>query len=206
MLDKRRQRQEIRTYRLIQLLHTFTAANNHSNFMISDSLSGHHKIKSHKWIKYGSCESEFTAEGRASLSVYSSVLSICLTLQQHRKTQGWTRADDLTNGGDDRPERGMPSLPSHPLFKASHFYHMTTIPIRFQRHHRASQRGKKNDRVISLQTVKGTKACFASLLFWKWGIRGMRKEMFPLSWACSVKLPNVYGVRTAKARYVAALT
>lgn len=68
----------------------------------------------------------------------------------------------------------------------------------------------KNDRVISLQTVKGTKACFASLLFWKRGIRGMRKEMFPLSWTCTVhaefKLPNVYGVRTAKARYVAALT
>lgn len=108
-----------------------------SNFIISYSLSERHKIKSHKLIKSGSCESKVTAEGRASLSVHPFVGSICLALQPHGKTQGWTRADNLTNGGDDRSEGGPPLPPSRPLFKASYFYHMTVITIRSQRHHRA---------------------------------------------------------------------
>lgn len=41
-----------------------------------------HKIKSHRLIKNGSCESEFTAEGRASLSVHSSVMSRCTAAQE----------------------------------------------------------------------------------------------------------------------------
>lgn len=148
-------------------------------------------------------------EGRPCLSVYSSALSICLTLQQHRKTQGWTRADDLTNGGGDRPSLHSPlTLCSKPpTFITWPPFQLDSKAI--TEPHRGGKK-IKNDRVISLQTVKGTKACFASLLFWKRGIRGMRKEMFPLSWTCTVhaefKLPNVYGVRTAKARYVAALT
>lgn len=45
--------------------------------------SERHKIKSHRLIKNGSCESEFTAEGRASLSVHSSVMSRCTAAQEN---------------------------------------------------------------------------------------------------------------------------
>lgn len=77
-------------------------------------------------------------EGRPCLSV----ISVCLALWPHGKTQGWKRADSLTNGEDDGSQRGTPLLPSRPLLKASHFYHMTVITIRSQRHHR--NREKKN--------------------------------------------------------------
>ena len=54
------------------------------------SLSEHHKIINHTLIKTGSCESGFTAEGRASVPVHPSVRSICLALGPHGKTQRWT--------------------------------------------------------------------------------------------------------------------
>lgn len=66
-----------------------------------------------------------------------SVMSICLAVQPHGKTFGWTRADSLTNGENDLSERGAPLLPFCPLFKGSNFNHMTVITIRSQRQHRA---------------------------------------------------------------------
>lgn len=81
-------------------------------------------------------------EGRPCLSV----ISVCLALWPHGKTQGWKRADSLTNGEDDGSQRGTPLLPSRPLLKASHFYHMTVITIRSQRHHKTGGVGGQGGR------------------------------------------------------------
>lgn len=70
--------------------------------------------------------------------------------------------------------------------------HMTAITIRIQRH-----RSLTENRAISLQTLKGTNARFASRFFWKRQIRRMRKEMFPLFW----DLHGSRGVRAAKQNY-----
>lgn len=98
----------------------------------SYSLGEHRTIINHRLIKTGSCESGFTAEGRASVPVHPSVRSICLALEPHGKTQRWT-------GGRRFDKCRGQSLPpsSRSLFKDSHFYHMSVITIRYQRHHRA---------------------------------------------------------------------
>lgn len=123
---------------------------------------------------------------RASLSIRPSVRSICLAAEASWEKPGADegRQFDKWEGRCVRV-RGAPSLPLSPFHsKPPHFYHMTVITIRSQRHRSARLLFAENDRVISLQTVKGAEGPVlqARSSERKRQMGGMRKETFPLSW------------------------
>lgn len=118
---------------------------------------------------------------------YLLIPDVHLSLSPAAQGNGWTQTDDVTI----RPETAGLRSPLT-LWLKPPTGHMTTVTIRTQRHHSRTEK-----RVISLQTLEGTKACFASRFFWKRQIRGMRKEMFPLF----LDLFGSRGVRAVKQNY-----